>query len=119
MKPDLVIEFGSLVAVIDVAIVAETQRILGSTATTLSTMWKHKSDKYNTVELKEKVMALLGCEKDFYAGAVIISERGIWYDENDGTLRKLGIPVHKREIAIIRSMEGSVKIYNFLMRATK
>ena len=119
LKPDLVVITTEEVMVIDVSVVTEKMCFHHLPETqSLAGAWKYKEMYYRQEDLTRQLMDRFNSGSVWY-GAIIISLRGIWCSKNDETLRRLKIPLSLRELAVVRTMEGSCKIWKEFMNAVK
>ena len=115
LKPDLVAILPEEVIVADVTIVTEQQRFNHLPETTsLAGAWEYKRSYYSQPDLTRQLMEKFGKGSVWY-GAIVIGMRGIWCKKNDETLKKLKIPISLRDLLVVRSMEGSVRIHKRFM----
>ena len=71
-----------------------------------------KKNYYYRPELRE-VLSDRYVTNNFFFGAVILSLQGIWCKENDKSLEACGIPLSRRDIFVVRSMEHESKFISF------
>ena len=118
VKPDLVIVAQDEIVVVDVSIVTEHMQFQHLPETSsLAGAWDFKKTHYQDPHLTKQLMERLGKQTVWY-GAIIISMRGIWCAKNDETLKRLKLTTSLRDLAVVRSMEGTIKIWKKFMRAT-
>ena len=118
LKPDLVIIKPTEIIIIDVSIVTANMRFQHMQEPgTLNNIWEYKARYYNNEQLKASLTERFG-PAEIWNGSVIISSRGLWCSRNNSTLRRCGINLQNHDIMVIRSMERSIKIWQFFMNST-
>ena len=118
LKPDIVVVANNTICVIDISIVTENMRYEHMAgASRLKDIWNFKKNYYDRPELRDILKDRFDIS-NFFFGAVILSLQGIWCKENDKSLEACGILLSRRDIFVVRSMEHTVKIWNFFMRAS-
>ncbi len=107
--PDLIVIQPSTIAVLDVQVVAD------AALKPLTEMHYSKLNKYNNPEILN-FAAQLGRDSEARSRRVVVcpvslSWRGVLHRESAEALRTLGLSEHQTKLLVVRSVEGSVKIW--------
>lgn len=102
-KPDLILVRDNQVLIIDVAIPWESR--------SLAKAYEFKVNKYATDKKMQAYLKTIYPNKEIRTEALIISARGGWCALNNIVTKKVGLSSAWVKLAMIKVMEGSVKIW--------
>lgn len=105
-----------LVAVKDKkAYIIETTVAYESKSHSIKNAYKIKKEKYNTLEVKNKIKTMYSVQ-EVSVMPIVVGARGSWMVSNDDVVRALNLPKSLRQIICNLSLQWGVSIHKHFMR---